>query len=42
MTSPCANEPSVFKVGELAQLVKALVAQLGALLRVAGSNPGAP
>ena len=36
-----ANEPSFFKVEDLAQLVKALVAYwLGALLKVAGSNPG--
>ena len=41
MTLPCANEPPFFKVGELAQLVKALVAYwLGALPKVAGSNPG--
>ena len=40
MTLPCANEPSFFKVGDLVQLVKALVSYgLGALPKVTGSNP---
>ena len=37
----CGNEPSLFKVGDLAQLVKASVAYwLGALPKFACSNPG--
>ena len=41
MTSSSANELSFFKVGDLAKLMKALVAYwVGALPEVAGSNPG--
>ena len=40
-TPSCANESSFFKVGDVAQLIKVLVAYwLGALLQVADSNTG--